>query len=133
MLEPLSGYLTLGAYLAGEAGENYCKPYNFGPRPESAKSVFDLVTTIGDMDGVELRHNMSSTEGPHEAQYLKLAIDRAVEELGWCPVWDYETTLRHTWEGYKEIYANPGQSKALVEEEIASYSRDASRLGLSWA
>ena len=124
VLEPLSGYLTLGAHLAGESGLNYCQPYNFGPRPESARSVGEIVQLLAASPGVDINHRISDDAGPHEAKYLKLSIDRAIAELNWNPVWDFETTLEKTWTGYRDINIADVSASTVVNQQIESYCSD---------
>lgn len=51
VLEPLSGYLTLAQYLAEGKSVNG-EPYNFGPRAEQTKTVFELVQDLATLWGL---------------------------------------------------------------------------------
>mgnify|MGYP002063625380 CR=1 FL=1 len=81
VLEPLSGYMHLGATLGLDAGArpDLACAYNFGPGRDSERTVEELVEAT-----VEHRGNGSwectskeSFSDVHEAVYLKLATDRA--------------------------------------------------------
>ena len=51
-LEPLSGYLTLGWFLYEDKSENG-EPYNFGPRAEQTKTVFELTQDLAERWGLD--------------------------------------------------------------------------------
>ena len=132
VLEPVSGYMILGARLDGDDGESHRTAYNFGPRPESAKSVGALVGELAKHCGDRLVANVNPDGGPHEAQYLKLAIDKAVAELGWAPVWDFKDTIRNTWEGYDKLMASPATAAETVRGQISQYTADARSTETPW-
>jgi CDP-glucose 4,6-dehydratase len=132
VLDCLSGYLCLGARLAGAAADSpLCSGFNFGPAPASVRSVEELMNEV-------LRHwpgnwrDVSGGKAPHEAQFLQLAIDKAAAVLGWSPVWDFATSVRHTVEWYQQ----QDEGGALVEittGQIAAYEQEAARTGAAWA
>ena len=102
VLEPLGGYLTLGAALATRTRfGDYASGFNFGPDPSANRTVKDLVTEI-------LKHregkweDRSDPKAVHEAGLLNLDIAKAREVLGWAPRWDFETTVAKTVEWYGE-------------------------------
>ena len=103
VLEPLGGYLTLGAALATRTRfEDYASGFNFGPDPAANRSVEDLVNEI-------LRHragtwqDRSDPNAVHEAGLLNLDISKVREVLGWEPRWDFETTVARTVEWHMAV------------------------------
>lgn len=52
VLEPLSGYLTLAQYLCEGKCENG-ESYNFGPRAEQTKTVFELFQDLATLWGLD--------------------------------------------------------------------------------
>ncbi len=105
VLEPLGGYLLLAARLAGESSTAALRgAFNFGPRPESNRTVRTVVEEI-------LRHwpgtweDRSDPTGPHEAGLLNLAHEKAFHLLGWSPIWDFSETIRRTVEWYRGVNA----------------------------
>jgi CDP-glucose 4,6-dehydratase len=139
VLEPLSGYLWLGAVLSGSAGEKapfpaqiYTSPFNFGPNLSSNKTVAELVQEV-------LQHwpgrweDCSDPKAPHEAKLLNLTIDKAHHFLGWTPVWDFQTTLRQTVEWYKTVHETPSSATSLTRKQIEAYELAARQKGLAWA
>lgn len=99
VLEPLSGYLTLGALLFLQ-GKNYVGGWNFGPEDSSNYSVKELI------DKILLLNNSGEYIIPelvkkqNEAVFLKLDISKSVNVLGWRPVLTFDETIKFTVEGY---------------------------------
>jgi CDP-glucose 4,6-dehydratase len=98
--------------------------FNFGPALGSNRPVADLVTEIlGHWPGSwEARHEAGA---PHEAALLNLATDKAYHLLGWQPVWDFPTTIRHTVEWYRTYFANAAQMADVTRRQLQTYTRDA--------
>lgn len=134
VLEPLSGYLWLGACLQNEPStarlRSLASAFNFGPALSSNRTVAELVSEL-------LKHwngtwsDQSDPNAPHEASRLNLAIDKAYHLLAWAPTWDFERTIRETAEWYLgEHHGRPVQEQTL--RQIHDYSRDAKASGQSW-
>ena len=138
VLEPLSGYLHLGAALGAAAGRNpdLLSAWNFGPGPESERTVGELAETlVREWGSGEWKHTPEDGAA-HEAHYLKLAVDKARHLLGWKPVWSFERAVRETVRWYRKSEECGHQSEAMRElcrEQIGSYSGDARRLGVGWS
>ncbi len=99
VLEPLSGYLLLGAKLYIE-GKKYSGAWNFGPLGDYHHTVEDLIKKM-----IELikrgKYTFSDSENKfHEAQLLKLDISKAIHYLHWEPTLTFEETVAFTVEGY---------------------------------
>ncbi len=108
VLEPLSGYLLLGARLFDgdtAARARVCEAWNFGPAGANARPVRELVEAIVVAWGEGGWRAESSPDAPHEHTLLRLAIDKARAELGWRPRWDLETAVAHTVQWYKAFRA----------------------------
>lgn len=134
VLEPLSGYLQLGAELARASGERISQlasAFNFGPDPESNRSVEDLVIELTQHAGGEW-HDASDPNAVHEASKLNLAIDKADELLAWKPTWDFAATARETAAWY-EAEAKSEDPGALTRSQIQHYHQAATQLGLAWS
>lgn len=145
VLEPLSGYLLLGAKLLSGVGSPAAKRreparacfesgYNFGPAPDSNRPVGELVEEL-------LKHwpgrweNKWSGAAPHEASLLNLSTDKAHHRLQWRPVRSFAETIADTANWYRS--AAEGASDAaladLTRRQIAVYHAAARMLGLAWA
>lgn len=130
VLEPLGGYLLLGALLGDSPSEALCTAFNFGPELEANRTVADLVENL-------LRHwpggswkDASDPNAPHEAARLNLAIDKARHVLGWNPVFSFETAVERTATWYRE--AGENDPRELVARDVAAYTQAARGAGLSW-
>jgi CDP-glucose 4,6-dehydratase len=138
VLEPLSGYLWLGAGLAAEsaaAAENplHGQAFNFGPPAEVIRTVGDVVGELGaHWPGFTAR---LGTPPAHEAEctLLKLCCDKALARLGWRAVLRHEETVRFTAEWYNAFYSGAsGDMSAFTTGQIAEYVRKARQGGLPW-
>ncbi len=96
VLEPLSGYLALGAGLyrdqVGLSGE----AFNFGPGADVTQSVEVLVQ---DMAKIWLGRQWTKNEpvaSMKEASLLKLCCDKALARLKWLPTLTFDETVEYT-------------------------------------
>ena len=123
VLEPLSGYLTVGASLQQRDahGRAARAAWNFGPTIPNARSVGDVVDGMVREWGSGAWEQPAADGGGHEATLLRLAIDRAQLQLGWRPRWNFDETMRHTVEWYREYY-NGGDVSQITRRQIAQYS-----------
>jgi CDP-glucose 4,6-dehydratase len=127
VLEPLGGYLLLGARLAptgSGAPEGYCEAWNFGPAAASNRSVEDLVRAAIREWGEGRWESRVDASAPHEARTLRLAADKARDALGWAPTWGFADTVARTVEWYR-LHASGGSQADLLElsrRQIRDYS-----------
>jgi CDP-glucose 4,6-dehydratase len=123
VLEPLSGYLTVGARLqqTDAGGLSARSAWNFGPTIPNARSVADVVDGIIREWGSGRWEQPPADGGGHEATLLRLAIDRAQLLLGWGPRWDFDETMKRTVEWYREYYKG-GDVLACAARQIADYT-----------
>lgn len=102
VLEPLSGYLTLGEKLL-EGKREFAQGYNFGPEKNSVLTVEDIVNKV-----IKYYEHGNMVIKPdtkfHEANLLMLDITKAKKELNWQPKYDAETAVKNTVEWYKKFY-----------------------------
>jgi len=110
VLEPLGGYLKLGALLDKDPAA-YSKAYNFGPLPDDHLTVRALVETAIASWGSGNWTDRSAATQPHEAGLLKLDISRAKKELNWEPRLTAREAIEWTIGWYK-----------IPEEQQAEYS-----------
>ena len=86
VLDPLSGYLLLCQKLC-EQGQSFTEAWNFGPDNEDAVSVAQLVQILCEKWGKGASYNVTRTDGPHEAAFLKLDCTKTTVKIGWLPKW----------------------------------------------
>lgn len=122
VLEPLSGYLVLGAALAGRKDfASLASGFNFGPNPKDNRTVKDVVEELlkhanGDWE------DRSDPNAVHEAGLLNLDIRKAAKVLGWKPTWDFAMTIKMVAEWYVAV---AGGEKPLVmtQRQIAEFCK----------
>jgi len=133
VLDCLSGYLWLGAKLAGPAPEaRLANAFNFGPDACSNQSVAALVREFLQHWPGEW-HDESRTDAPHEASFLHLSTDRAAQWLGWFPTWDFETAVRETTCWYQARHIARADMMAFSRAQIARFTTTAVANQLPWA
>lgn len=135
VLEPLSGYLWLGARLHADP-RAHAEAWNFGPDAAGHATVAELVArVVGEWGEGEWRDVSERHAGdPHEAAFLKLDCAKAAERLGWRSVWSLEETVRRTVAWYRGHATDSRfDGRAAAVEQIRAYTDDARRAGLAWA
>lgn len=119
VLEPLGGYLLLGAKMMNE--RKYDEAWNFGPEDESIVNVATLLEHTIKAFGKGEWIDVSNKASKHEASLLALNINKAKEKLGWKPVLNLEETIELTADWYK-AYEN-ADVYSLVADQIKTYSQ----------
>jgi CDP-glucose 4,6-dehydratase len=134
VLEPLSGYLTLGLALA--TGRQHGEAFNFGPRAEQNNTVLDLLSDIAARWGygdtakaVRVAGNASF----HEAGLLKLNCDKALFHLKWEPNLAYRETVDLLSDWYIGFYRDKADMFAFTEKQLKVYEDAARARGRVWA
>jgi CDP-glucose 4,6-dehydratase len=93
VLSPLAGYLALAQALCGPDGLQAARPFNFGPRPQEARPVLEIVQCLGGLLEEALGYELDDADNPPEASHLELDSTAAERRLGWRPSWDLDETL----------------------------------------
>jgi CDP-glucose 4,6-dehydratase len=133
VLEPLSGYLWLGARLLKDDWRRFAQGWNFGPNSESVCTVeqlVDLCTSAWGQGGWQLT---DEADPPKEAMSLSLSIEKAQFQLKWRPVWTLQQCVEHTVNWYKDWSAGGKDLRAVSLAQIANYENDAQARSLDWA
>jgi CDP-glucose 4,6-dehydratase len=130
VLEPLSGYLWLGAKLL-RGCQLHGESFNFGPDQKVNKSVRELIETFAcHWENVRWKHKKSKET--KESTLLKLSCDKALHLLDWHPVLSFHETVRLTAEWYKKYYSRESDMYAYSLGQIRFYVAEAERQNLSW-
>ena len=120
VLEPLGGYLTLGAALAArERFEEVCGGFNFGPDPRANRTVKELVEELLKWKPGSWV-DRSDPNAVHEAGLLNLDIRKARRILGWKPRWSFEETVKNTIQWYAAV-ENGCNPMAITKKQIEGY------------
>ncbi len=118
VLEPVFGYLLLAEKLAGDL--TYATSWNFGPSPEDARPVSQIVDTLVDLWGPEASWHHDQSDQPHEAKVLMLDCTKAKKLLGYVPKWELQTGLSKAVEWYK-TWHDKTDLKALSQSQINQF------------
>lgn len=133
VLEPLSGYLWLGASLATDAQLNG-QSFNFGPRAEQNRRVVELIADVFECWGKEFDCYQITGNVPfHEAGLLKLNCDKALFHLRWAPTLFYEECVRMVGEWYAAHYLHGQDVRSLTGLQISQYMNLATKRSNRWA
>jgi CDP-glucose 4,6-dehydratase len=132
VLEPLSGYLLLGAMLYENPKLN-SEAFNFGPGAEQNFTVSDLLTEMKNhWPGAVWKDISSQAETRHEAGLLKLCCDKALHTLGWKPSLTFEENCAMTVEWYRAFYQGKADVWELTLQQIQAYSNFALERKCGW-
>lgn len=102
-----------------------CSAFNFGPGPDSNRTVADLVNEI-------LKNRQGSWEDGsdsaalYEATLLNLSIEKADRLLGWKPLWDFEETIKRTVTWYNLVHRKEDTPLEITRRQIAEYQKSQS-------
>ena len=122
VLEPLGGYLALGAALDSRTRfADYAGGFNFGPDPRANRTVKDLVTEILKWTNGKWI-DKSDPNAVHEAGLLNLDIRKARRVLGWKPKWNFERTVEETVRWYESVRRGEDPATA-TQRQIEEYSK----------
>lgn len=134
VLEPLGGYLALALALHADARLNG-EPYNFGPSAQQNHSVGELADAMAEhWEKARWEDISGAASGPYESALLKLNCDKALHQLRWHAVLDFASTVRETALWYRHFYeASPSSIADFSRQQIAGYTANARKQGLSWA
>ncbi len=122
VLEPLSGYLTLAARMLASDDPKWCEAWNFGPLPGDEIPVGRLVDSFIAAWGEGQWKDTSDANRPHEAQVLRLGIDKALRQLGWRPRWNVAEAVRRTAAWYRRFYRDrPSNMREACLADVAAY------------
>ncbi len=119
VLEPLGGYLLLGARLAQEP-LRYGGAWNFGPHIQDALPVSALADTALRAWGAGTYETPTLAGQPHEAGLLKLDISKAYNELSWQPKYNAAVSIQKSIAWYK-AWQDGQPVPELVRADIASF------------
>ena len=134
VLEPLSGYLTLGAKLSSTStllGESF----NFGPKSERNRTVLELLIDLSghwEFDSLEQAYRVADNKPFYEAGLLKLNCDKSLFHLGWEANLSYEDCVEAVGEWYHSFYNLDIDMHQLTLKQISQYESSGLKQELVW-
>lgn len=118
VLEPLSAYLVLAEKLW--QSPTLADAYNFGPAPDQAATVREVVTLAQQAYGRGQTHYAANVEGPHEAGLLALDNAKARSVLGITPRWGLEDAVSRSLHWYREL-AQGAEAHRLCQADLDAF------------
>jgi CDP-glucose 4,6-dehydratase len=123
VLEPVIGYLLLGAHLAVDPLQ-VSQAYNFGPHLSDALPVAEMLKLAIDSWG-KGEYTVEQVEGqPHEAGLLKLDISKAINDLKWQPKMNAQQAVSMTMDWYSMFNINQKGIDKFTEKQINEFLND---------
>jgi CDP-glucose 4,6-dehydratase len=119
VLEPISGYLNVGARLF-EEGQRWNGAWNFGPDSQqvrTVKAVADRIVASLGSGSVEVAEQAGAV---HEARLLQLNCDKAAQMLGWSARWSVDQAIDATADWYAATLRGE-EPVAKTRQQIADY------------
>ena len=137
VLEPLSGYLWLGARLfAGNSLPGLPldkEAFNFGPAADVNNTVAEVVDALaGHWPDFKSAMDRAAAAGRKECTLLKLSCDKALAHLNWKAALTFPETIAYTAEWYKAYYGGKSDMFELTMGQIKDYAAAAATRGNAW-
>lgn len=122
VLEPISGYLAVGArLLTGHTG--VVGGWNFGPSEPHPLTVREVAHLLVKHWGQGSVVEAEEPDAPHEAHFLRLDSSKAGAELGWRAMLAPEERVGWTVEWYKSWQTDPASVWRVTADQIERYER----------
>jgi CDP-glucose 4,6-dehydratase len=133
VLEPLSGYLALGAGLLQKRDGLRGEAFNFGPDARVNQTVHELLKAMTKRwQGTHWEVPEGFEGRGHEAQLLKLSCDKALSYLSWSATMDFSETVNFTVDWYRNWHEGQIPVSDFTIGQIETYCKAAATLNLSW-
>lgn len=134
VLEPVCAYLYIAMKQYEDQG--IAGYYNVGPDDEGCLSTGQLVQMFCEKWNSRTGHNVTQqgrmhikweqvcTEGPHEANFLKLDCSHLKRMTGWHPVWKIETAVERITE-WLDVYFAGNDICRCMDDQINVFCKEA--------
>lgn len=134
VLEPLSGYLTLGQQLYKGHDLNG-ESFNFGPLSKYSHTVEDLLRDMSkywNIQDLSKAYKITANIKFHEAGLLKLNCNKALFHLKWLPTLIYEDLIDFIGSWYFNFYKGQENMLDFTLIQIDKYKQIALDKKLEW-
>ena len=133
VLEPLSGYLLLGAELWNKVDGLNGEAFNFGPDANVNQTVAELLNAMSlRWSDIKWHTPDGSNVVAHEATLLKLSCDKALFHLHWHAVLEFNETVAFTTDWYRKWNEGGENLFVFTVSQIEEYTQLANKRGLCW-
>lgn len=133
VLEPLSGYLWLGANLWRRSDGLNGEAFNFGPDARVNQTVAELISAMSARwPDVQWGVPEGCEQGGHEAKLLKLSCDKSLFHLNWRAVLQFSETVAFTVDWYRTWHGGQQDIHDYTVGQVEHYCRLAEERGMPW-
>jgi CDP-glucose 4,6-dehydratase len=133
VLEPLGGYLWLGARLWEKAGCINGESFNFGPDAHVNQTVAELLDAMAvRWPGAQWNVPKGFEQSGHEATLLKLSCDKSLFHLGWRAIMEFPETVEFTVDWYRAWQKGEHDIDEYSLGQIDNYCKLARARGSVW-
>jgi len=134
VLEPISGYLCLGARLFDRNRQIHGEAFNFGPAAQVNESVESLVEHLRLFwpSAPKPKIAADNREKP-EAGLLRLDCRKAAKQLSWRATLSFSETAQFTANWYRSYFADRSKASHLTSTQILEFADLAKKRKLAWA
>ena len=135
ILEPISGILCLAMKMR-KTDDNYSEAWNFGPKLSTNKTkvkdlVIDIINEWEGGDWIDVSKLVN--ESQHEANSLILDSTKAMNSLGWEPVYSIKEAIAETIRWYRCFVDKNTEMIDLTLQQIQNYVKKAKQMNIPWA
>ena len=132
VLEPLSGYLWLGARLWQRAPGLNGEAFNFGPDAGVNQTVGELLDEMGKRWPRAKWQSEGFEEIGQEATLLKLSCDKSLFYLKWRAILEFPETVAMTVDWYRNWFEEQADLYAFAQGQIEKFSKLAEERNAVW-
>lgn len=118
VLEPLFAYLMICEKQYED--KKYAGYYNVGPDESDCVTTGELTDLFCTAWGEDQRWQNVSTDGPHEASFLKLDCSKLRSTFGWAPRWNIRQAVEKTVE-WTKVWRQGGDVPACMDGQIREF------------
>ncbi len=134
VLEPLSGYMSLGQHLLENTEDINGESFNFGPGADVVKTVEELLTEMSKhWSGANWEISSNEIQSKKEAGLLKLCCDKALYRIDWEPTLTFTETVEMTMSWFNRFYEIPAGMNEFTLNQIREYQQLAIQRKRQWA
>lgn len=130
VLEPLSGYLWLGALMWNNPIK-YNEGWNFGIHDTDFFTVKEIVKKVVELWGYG-RFELNRDNKLYEMKLLKLDVSKTNFYLKWKSVYNTEIALNETIKWYKNFFSDKQDMINFTLNQIKIYVKKAEELNIIW-
>ena len=134
VLEPLSGYLTLGQHLY-KGDDLNGESFNFGPPSQYSHTVKNLIEDLSkywNHKDISKAYRITDELKFHEAGLLMLNCDKAFFHLKWFPTLSHEKLIEFTSIWYFNFYKCQINMLDFTLSQVEEYEQIASEKKIQW-